>query len=201
VPRGQRVLFSRFVLAASRGELPSPAHAALSLDIKRVYLELRPALRRIYRQARDLTALLAAAAPLGFVHLPIPVELDGRVHETLMLDFGPASVDGWLSDVVGRELGTAEADGPFDVAARRLVLDGNPIELTRLEWDVLRYLHERPGEAVARDALLNDVWGYEWTGGSNVVDVVVSAIRKKLGTHAAALETVRGVGYRLGALR
>jgi hypothetical protein len=45
-----------------------------------------------------------------------------------------------------------------------------------------------------------DVWGYEWTGGSNVVEVVISSLRKKLGDRAAALETVRGVGYRLGAL-
>ncbi len=41
------------------------------------------------------------------------------------------------------------------------------------------------------------MWGYDWTGGSNVVDVVVSALRKKLGDRAGRLETVRGVGYRL----
>jgi DNA-binding response OmpR family regulator len=41
------------------------------------------------------------------------------------------------------------------------------------------------------------VWGYDWTGGSNVVEVVISSLRRKLGDRAAALETVRGVGYRL----
>ena len=53
---------------------------------------------------------------------------------------------------------------------------------------------------VARDELLREVWGHAWTGGSNVVDVVVSALRRKLRDRAGALETVRGAGYRLGTL-
>ena len=53
---------------------------------------------------------------------------------------------------------------------------------------------------MAREALLRDVWGYEWTGGSNVVEVAVSGLRRKLGDRAGAIETVRGVGYRLRAL-
>ena len=50
-----------------------------------------------------------------------------------------------------------------------------------------------------RAALLRDVWGYDWTGGSNVVEVVVSSLRRKLGDDAGTIETVRGVGYRLTA--
>jgi DNA-binding response OmpR family regulator len=65
---------------------------------------------------------------------------------------------------------------------------------------VLAYLRSREGQAVERAALLRDVWGYEWTGGSNVVEVAVSGLRRKLGARAAALETVRGVGYRLRGL-
>jgi two-component system alkaline phosphatase synthesis response regulator PhoP len=48
--------------------------------------------------------------------------------------------------------------------------------------------------------LLREVWGHAWTGGSNVVDVAVSGLRRKLGERAGALETVRGVGYRLQPL-
>ena len=81
-----------------------------------------------------------------------------------------------------------------------IVLDGRRIALTRLECDVLAHLREREGRAVARETLLRDVWGYEWTGGSNVVEVAVSGLRRKLGDRAPALETVRGVGYRLRAL-
>jgi DNA-binding response OmpR family regulator len=119
---------------------------------------------------------------------------------TLMNDFGPGSIDGWLSEVVGRELG---ADEPtvLDPAARQLVLDGRPVDLSRLELDVLRHLQRREGIAVTREELLREVWGHEWTGASsNVVEAVVSGLRKKMGDRAAALQTVRGVGYRLGPL-
>jgi hypothetical protein len=198
VPRGQRVLFGRFTLARESGERSSPASAATALDIKRRYLELRPELRRVYLPAQDLDACLPPIEPLGFVHLPLPVAIGGQTFQTLMNDFGPASIDGWLSDVVGRELAATRDGGVLDAHARQLVVDGNAVELTRLEWNVLRYLREREGNAVPRDELLRDVWGYEWSGGSNVLEVVVSALRKKLGAQAVALETVRGVGYRLG---
>jgi two-component system alkaline phosphatase synthesis response regulator PhoP len=88
----------------------------------------------------------------------------------------------------------------LDENARELVLDGRRVALTKLECDVLGYLRERERQPVAREALLRDVWGYEWTGGSNVVEVAVSGLRRKLGDRAAALETVRGVGYRLQRL-
>ena len=64
-------------------------------------------------------------------------------------------------------------------------LDGRRVALTKLECDVLRYLRDREDQPVAREALLRDVWGYEWTGGSNVVDVAVSGLRRKLGDRAA----------------
>ena len=80
------------------------------------------------------------------------------------------------------------------------MVDGRRIALTPLEFGVLRYLHEREGRVVAREELLREVWGHAWTGGSNVVDVVVSALRRKLRDRAGALETVRGAGYRLGSL-
>ena len=69
--------------------------------------------------------------------------------------------------------------------------------MTKLECDVLRYLQDREGQVVARAALLRDVWGYEWSGGANAVDVAISGLRRKLGAHAKSLETVRGVGFRL----
>jgi DNA-binding response OmpR family regulator len=72
--------------------------------------------------------------------------------------------------------------------------------LTRLELGVLRHLHEREGRAVAREELFRHVWGHEWTGDGNALEAVVSSLRRKLGARAKALETVRGVGYRLGAL-
>jgi hypothetical protein len=70
VPRGQQVLFLRHMLAADGGEATTPAHAALILDLKRRYLEMRPQLRRIYSLAADPAAALSQFAPLGFARLP-----------------------------------------------------------------------------------------------------------------------------------
>jgi hypothetical protein len=197
VPPRQRVLFHRHALACS-----DVARARLWLEVKRVYLELRPHLRRIYTRAPDLEHALTVLAPLGFAALSEePVQIGEDVHWTLVNDFGPGSIDGWLSDVVGRELGADEPTA-LDPSARRLVLDGRAVDLSRLELDLLRHLQRREGVAVTREELLREVWGHQWTGASsNVVEVVVSGLRRKMGDRAAALETVRGVGYRLGPLQ
>src|ERR1700751_2970812 len=84
----------------------------------------------------------------------------------------------------------------FDSARRQRILDGTRAELTKREFDVLQYLYEREGRVVSRAALLRDVWGYDWSGGSNVVEVVISALRRKLGDSAGNLQTGRGAGYR-----
>jgi Novel STAND NTPase 1 len=196
VPSRQRVLFTRHSLASG-----DPATAMLWLDVKRAYLELRPHLRRLYAPFPDLDHALTVLTPLGFAALPgAPVQIGQDVYWTLVNDFGPGSIDGWLSEVVGREL-AAEEPTVLDPEARRLVLDGRAVDLSRLELDVLRHLQGRQGIAVTREELLREVWGHDWTGASsNVVEAVVSGLRKKMGDRAAALETVRGVGYRLGPL-
>ncbi len=201
VPAGQRVLVNRFSLVAESGEAPSAASATLWLDTKRAYLELRPDLRRLYVPVTNVEPALAALAPLGFGTIDgRPVAVGASSYSLLANDFGPGSIDGWLSDVVGRELQT-DAPGVVDAEGRRLVLDGKAVDLSRLELGVLRHLQSRPGVAVTREELLREVWGHQWTGSSsNVVEVVVSSLRKKLGDRAAALDTVRGVGYRLDTL-
>jgi DNA-binding response OmpR family regulator len=196
VPSGQRVLFNRYALASG-----DSATAMLWLDAKRLYLELRPHLRRLYTPVRDVDSALNVLAPLGFAALPgAPIRIGQDVHWTLVNDFGPGSIDGWLSEVVGREL-AADESNVVDPAERRLTLDGRAVDLSRLELDVLRHLQRREGITVTREELLREVWGHQWTGAnSNVVEAVVSGLRKKMGNHAAALQTVRGVGYRLGPL-
>jgi DNA-binding response OmpR family regulator len=67
----------------------------------------------------------------------------------------------------------------------------------RLEFGAMEYLQRRAGEAVPRVDLLQNVWEQSYTGGSNVVDVVIRALRKKLSDKASLIETVQGVGYRL----
>ena len=74
---------------------------------------------------------------------------------------------------------------------------GERVALTPLEFGLFSHLRQCEGKAVSRNDLLREVWGTEFTGGSNVVDAVVRSLRRKLGTAAPAVETVRGSGYRL----
>src|SRR5262250_1815362 len=199
VPRGQQVLFLRHMLAADGGEATTPAHAALILDLKRRYLEMRPRLRRIYSQAADPAAALFQLAPLGFTPLPdSAAEIGGTTYHAICNDFGPSSIDGWLTDLAAREM-LIDNHALLDPGRRQLILDGTRADLTKLEFEVLQYLHEREGRIVSQAVLLRDVWGYSWSGGSNVVEVVISALRRKLGDSAGSLQTVRGAGYRFTA--
>src|SRR5262249_52782749 len=124
------------------------------------------------------------------------VSLDGQAYRSLVLDFGSGSVDGWLAGLVASELAAADAL-LLDAGAREVIVDGQRRALTPLEFDVLRYLLEHEGQAVPRAALLDDVWHDSYEGGSNVVDVVIRSLRKKLGRRASAIGTVSRVGYRL----
>lgn len=195
VPHGQRVLFNRRWLSKEGGELPSDVQAACWLDIKRVYMELRPELRRLYMTIRDIATYAPIVAPLGFVALPQAIQLGNATYHSELLDFGPSSVDGWLAKLAANEL-LIESDSILDPVERQLVLDGRRVDLTRLEFDVLDYLYQRQPKVVARSALLRDVWGYTHVG-SNVVDTIVRSLRRKLGERASMIETVRGHGYRL----
>lgn len=123
VATGERVLFLRRWLSTTTGEAPSPIQAASWLDVKRAYMELRPSLRRLYTAVTGLATYAPMVLPLGFRPLPhLNVQLSGETYHTAMLDFGPASVDGWLAALVGSELGVdlpgPQATGPRD---RRLI--------------------------------------------------------------------------------
>jgi hypothetical protein len=195
VPKGQRVLFVRRWLSGEHGEAPSPVQAACWLDAKRAYMELRPELRRVYIAVRDFDTYVPAAVRLGFQPLASAnAEIDGSVYQTAMLDLGPASVDGWLAGLVAAELGVEE-ERMLDAQSRELVLDGARVRLTRLEFGVFEYLYRNEGKAVTRVDLIENVWGFSYSG-SNVVEAVVRSLRRKLGDWASAVETVRGVGYR-----
>ena len=196
VPRGQRVLFSRGWLARDWGEAPSPVQAATWLDTKRIYMEMRPTLRRIYTVVHDVATFGPIVAPLGFELLPgEPVEFDGIPFYLAQNDFGPSSIDGWLSRLVAAELQIGD-DAIVDPVQHQVVLGDRRVDLTKLEFDVITYLQQHQGRVVERAALLRDVWGYEDAGGSNVVEANIRSLRRKLGDRAGWIETVRGIGYR-----
>lgn len=190
-------LFLRRWLSREHGEAASPVQAAAWIDVKRTYLELRPELRRVYMTLLDIGPYAPVATQLGFTVLEdLEASIGGTPYYSAMLDFGPGSVDGWICNLLAAELGIAE-DQLLDTAARELVVNGQRIPLTPLEFSLVSMLESRQGEAVSRSELLREVWGHGYDGGSNVVDALVRGLRKKCGAAAGMFETVRGVGYRL----
>lgn len=159
-------------------------------------MEKRSVLRRIYCTAIHADVYAPVLVKLGFRLIPeAAVTLDGNIYHAAMLDFGPKLVDGWMAGHVRAELGLKKQE-ILDRDAHQLVLEESHISLTPLEFGVIAYLHDNEGKAVSRAELLNEVWGYQYEGGSNVVDARIRSLRKKLGEHAWAIETVTGVGYR-----
>ncbi len=89
-----------------------------------------------------------------------------------------------------------------NIETYRVTVAGRPLNLTYKEFELLRFLAERPGRVFSRAALLQEVWGYDFYGGTRTVDVHVRRLRAKLGAeHEHLIETVRGVGYRAAAVR
>ena len=89
--------------------------------------------------------------------------------------------------------------GPLSLntASYQATLDGRLLDLTYMEYELLRLLLGRPGRVFTRDEILSRVWRYDYFGGLRTVDVHVRRVRAKLGQdHARLIETVRGVGYR-----
>jgi DNA-binding response OmpR family regulator len=79
---------------------------------------------------------------------------------------------------------------------------GVPLDLTYMEYELLKFLLQNPGKVFTREALLSRVWGYEYYGGARTVDVHIRRLRSKIGEeHASLIQTVRSVGYRFGQSR
>ena len=122
-----------------------------------------------------------------------PRELVARVHVLLR-----------RPRVTVEQSGTPEMSfGPLtlDINAREVHVDGDPVELTRTEFDVLATLATHPRMVYTRRQLIDAVWGQNWVGDEHLVDVHIGHLRRKLGDDADTgrfVRTVRGVGYRMG---
>ncbi|MDP7067073.1 MAG: response regulator transcription factor [Acidimicrobiales bacterium] len=94
--------------------------------------------------------------------------------------------------------------GPLllDLETYEASVDSRPLDLTFMEYELLRFLAASPGRVFTREVLLSRVWGYEYYGGARTVDVHIRRLRAKLGEeYASLIQTVRSVGYRLGESR
>src|ERR1700704_5452614 len=94
--------------------------------------------------------------------------------------------------------------GPLvlNIETYQAALGGRPLDLTYMEYELLKFLATHPGKVFSREQLLSRVWGYEYYGGARTVDVHIRRLRAKLGEeHANLISTVRSVGYRFGQSR
>ena len=193
IPERQLALIILKTLAVETGDVPSAVQATLWLDIKRCYVEYAQA-RRVYTNILT-KSWIPVLEQFGF-RVFDSVTLDGKEYTAMVNDFGPQLVPGWLAGLVDTQLGLTRS-AVLNVEGRELIFGDLHIGLTPLEFNLINYLNQHEGKAVSRDELLNTVWGYDYDGGSNVVDVIVRSLRKKMGDHARSIETVAGVGYRL----
>jgi hypothetical protein len=144
------------------GEGPSGPQAVAWLDCKRLYF-MRPQLGRVYVLVADPTPFADALAVLGFEPFPEPVSIGDGFFHLAALEFGPQSVEGWLSRLAAAELGIADR-GFLDAEDRTVDLGEQRIQLSPLEFGVLATLSERPGRAVTRAELIEQVWGTTYVG-------------------------------------
>jgi DNA-binding response OmpR family regulator len=117
--------------------------------------------------------------------------------------FSPGELVARVKAVLRRAEGVAPpaeivqvGDVTIDAGRREVRIGETVVPFTTKEFDLLRFLAERPGLALSRQQILDGVWGHDWYGDARTVDVHIGQVRKKLGG-AVAITTVRGVGYRL----
>jgi DNA-binding response OmpR family regulator len=130
---------------------------------------------------------------------------DWGVDDVLLDTAGPAEVEARLRLALGRTVESAVDEGG-PITAGALVIDeatysvrlrGRILDLTYKEFELLKHLAQHPGRVFTRSQLLQEVWGYDYFGGTRTVDVHVRRLRAKLGTdYEVLIGTVRNVGYR-----
>ena len=117
-----------------------------------------------------------------------------------------ARIKAVLRHCEGRELAPAtkimKRDGlEVNLQEHKVSVQGQEVLLTLKEFELLKKFLLHPGIVFSRDKLLNDIWGYEFTGETRTVDVHIRTLRQKLGSAGDLIETIRGVGYRMAAAK
>ena len=174
------------------------------------------AARRDLVRARELCRLLRATG----IEVPLlavltegglaAVTADWGTDDVILNTAGPAEVEARLRLAVGRQASAAPA-APDEIRSGDLAIDeatysarlrARALDLTFKEFELLKFLAQHPGRVFTRAHLLQEVWGYDYFGGTRTVDVHVRRLRAKLGAeHEALIGTVRNVGYRFVPLK
>ena len=185
-------------------EVPPPGDAppadAILVDARRDLVQARN-LCLLLRAASLDTPLLAIVTEGGLA----AVTADWGADDVILHGAGPAEVEARLRLAIGRRAAVAPAtpdeirsgDLAIDEATYTARLRSRALDLTFKEFELLKFLAQHPGRVFTRAHLLQEVWGYDYFGGTRTVDVHVRRLRAKLGAeYEALIGTVRNVGYR-----
>jgi DNA-binding response OmpR family regulator len=190
-----------------------PAEGSALLDAPPVDLVLVDG-RQDLAKARDLTRLLRTLGTASPVVLVVTegglsvAAVDWGFDDLLLATASPAEVEARLRLAIARLQAKHSEDDPeahvirsgevtVDDVTYTAKLGGRPLDLTFKEFELLKYLAQHPGRVFTREQLLQEVWGYDYFGGTRTVDVHVRRLRAKLGPeHEQLIGTVRNVGYR-----
>jgi DNA-binding response OmpR family regulator len=136
------------------------------------------------------------------------INSDWQIADVMLDTAGPAEVDARIRIVIGKDVITQLAKNPSlkEIRSGEVVIDedsytakikGRTLDLTFKEFELLKYLAQHPGRVFSRSQLLQEIWGYDYFGGTRTVDVHIRRLRSKLGPEfESVIDTVRNVGYR-----
>jgi DNA-binding response OmpR family regulator len=139
------------------------------------------------------------------------INSDWQIADVMLDTAGPAEVDARIRIVIGKDAITQLAKNPSlkEIRSGEVVIDedsytakikGRTLDLTFKEFELLKYLAQHPGRVFSRSQLLQEIWGYDYFGGTRTVDVHIRRLRSKLGPEfESVIDTVRNVGYRFAS--
>ncbi|MGQ0631264.1 MAG: winged helix-turn-helix transcriptional regulator [Sporichthyaceae bacterium] len=181
--------------------LDTPPVDAVLVDGRRDLPQVRGLCRLIRTTGVDCPLLLIATEG-GLA----AVTADWGVDDVILNTAGPAEVEARLRLAIGKLAAATADEGPDEIRSGDLVIDeatytakirNRFLDLTFKEFELLKFLAQHPGRVFTRAQLLQEVWGYDYFGGTRTVDVHVRRLRAKLGPEQESLiGTVRNVGYR-----
>ena len=190
-----------------------PADSSILIDAPDMDVVLVDA-RRELPAAKSLTTLLTSTG-LGCPVIAIATEgalsavsADWGIDDVILDTAGPAEVDARIRIAIGRYLALITSTDPStgEIRTGDVVIDensytarikGRALDLTFKEFELLKYLAQHPGRVFSRAQLLQEIWGYDYFGGTRTVDVHIRRLRSKLGPEfESIIGTVRNVGYR-----
>jgi len=190
-----------------------PAEVSVLVDVPEVDCLLVDA-RRDLPNAKSFTKLISTTG----VSSPIivittegglsAINADWGIDDVILDTAGPAEVDARIRIVIGQSAIAQLANNPSagEIRSGEVIIDessytakikGRVLDLTFKEFELLKYLAQHPGRVFTRSQLLQEIWGYDYFGGTRTVDVHIRRLRSKLGPEfEAIIGTVRNVGYR-----